>query len=163
MSDWKKTLAAVAPTLATALGGPLAGAATQAIGAALLGKDRVFDEDMISQAITGANPNQLVDLKKADNDFKLKTKELNIDDRKSARKLAVDTSILPQVLLSTIYTVGYFMLMFELISGGITIAPEMAAPFNILLGIMTAAQAQIMNFWFGSSSGSKEKTSKLAK
>jgi len=163
MSNWKATLAAVAPTLAMALGGPLAGAAVQVIGSALLGEGRTFDEDMISQAIMGANPDQLVALKNADNDFEVKIKELNIQDRNSARKLAVDTSILPQVTLSVIYTVGYFMLMFELIGGGITVSPEMSAPFNILLGIMTAAQAQIMNFWFGSSSGSKEKTRKLSK
>lgn len=163
MSNWKATLAAVAPTLAMALGGPLAGAAVQVIGSALLGEGRTFDEDMISQAVMGANPDQLVALKNADNDFEVKIKELNIQDRNSARKLAVDTSIIPQVLLSIIYTVGYFMLMFELIGGGITVSDEMAAPFNILLGIMTAAQAQIMNFWFGSSSGSKEKTRKLSK
>ncbi len=163
MSNWKATLAAVAPALATALGGPLAGAATQVIGSALLGEGRSFDEVMIAEAIIGASPDQLVALKNADNDFKIKVKKLNVEDRNSARKLAIDTSIFPQVLLSTIYTVGYFMLMFELISGGITVSPEMAAPFNILLGIMTAAQAQIMNFWFGSSSGSKEKTSKLSK
>jgi hypothetical protein len=36
--DWKKIVGAVAPTLATALGGPLAGMAAAAVSDALLGK-----------------------------------------------------------------------------------------------------------------------------
>jgi hypothetical protein len=75
--------------------------------------------------------------------------------------MAIDTTILPQVSLSIIYTLGYFYLIYGLGSGTITIPESVAQPFNILLGIMTAAQAQIMNFWFGSSSGSKQKTNKL--
>jgi hypothetical protein len=57
MSNWKQTLMAVAPTLATALGGPLAGAAVGVIGKALLGDD--FDGD-IESAVSGATPEQLI-------------------------------------------------------------------------------------------------------
>jgi hypothetical protein len=52
--------------------------------------------------------------------------------------------------------------MAALLSGQVIIPPDIKDMVMTLLGIMTAAQAQIMNFWFGSSSGSKEKTSKLA-
>jgi hypothetical protein len=161
MSNWKQTLAAVAPTLAAALGGPLAGAAVNVIGKALLGEDRAFDEDMVSQAVLGANPDQLLALKNADNDFNVQMKKLDVENTKSARKFAVDTSIMPQVFLSIVYTVGYFLLVYALMSGEITIEPSIMPMVTTLLGVMTAAQAQIMNFWFGSSSGSKEKTSKL--
>lgn len=160
MSNWKETLAAVAPTLATALGGPLAGAAVGVIGKALLGNAAASMEE-VALAVSGATPEQLISIQNADKDFVVQMKKLNVEDRKDARKFALNTSILPQVILSVIYTAGYFYLIYGLGSGSITIPANVEQPFNILLGIMTAAQAQIMNFWFGSSSGSKEKTSKL--
>lgn len=161
MSNWKQTLAAVAPTLAAAIGGPLAGAAVNVIGQALLGKEGAFDEAMISQAVLSATPDQLLALKSADGDFRVQMKKLDIQDRQSARKLAIDTSIFPQITLSSIYTVGYFWLMFMLISGDVTIPNDISGMVMALIGVMTAAQAQIMNFWFGSSSGSKEKTKQM--
>jgi len=160
MSNWKATLAAVAPTLAMALGGPLAGAAVGVIGKALLGNDAASMDD-VAAAIAGATPEQLLSIKVADKEFDVKLKELDVKNTEGARQLAINTSILPQIILSVIYTGGYFYLIYGLGSGEITIPKNVEQPFNILLGIMTAAQAQIMNFWFGSSSGSKEKTSKL--
>lgn len=160
MSSWKETLSAVAPMLATALGGPLAGAAVGAIGKALLGDENASMDD-IAAAVAGASPEQLLALKTADKQFDLETKKLNIEDRKSARKFAIDTSIFPQVILSIIYTVGYFGLMIMLISGDVIIPDNISGMVMTLIGVMTAAQAQIMNFWFGSSSGSKEKTRKM--
>jgi hypothetical protein len=41
------------------------------------------------------------------------------------------------------------------------VAESINSEFNMVLGVLTAGQVQIMNFWFGSSSGSKDKTSKL--
>ena len=160
MSDWKRTLMAVAPTLATAIGGPLAGAAVNVIGRALLG-DGEYDESQVSQAIMGATPDQLVALKQVDNDFKVKMKGFDIKDRSDARDMAVKTSILPQVILSALYTLGYFVLLFSFISGDVVIDEGVKSEFNMILGVLTAGQIQIMNFWFGSSSGSKEKTGKL--
>lgn len=159
-SDWKEVLAAVAPTLATALGGPLAGTAVAIIGRKLLGKDDATEDD-IAAALQGADPVELLKLKDADSQFKKDMKALDVQDRQSARKLAIDTSIAPQVILSVIYTAGYFWLMFMLISGDVTIPDAINGMVMALIGVMTAAQAQIMNFWFGSSSGSKQKTDKL--
>jgi len=159
--NWKQTLAAVAPSLAGAIGGPLAFSAVKRIGQVLIGDEFDGDESDIETAIMGASPEQLLALKNADNTFKVQMKKLDVGNTQGARKLAIDTSILPQVALSIIYTLGYFYLIYGLGSGEITIPEKVAQPFNILLGIMTGAQAQIMNFWFGSSSGSKEKTSKL--
>ncbi len=161
MSDWKKTLAAVAPILATALGGPFAGSAVNVIGKALLGRDGSFTTEMISQAVISATPEQLQALNNADNDFKAKMKGLNVEDRKSARGFAINTTILPQVVLSVIYTIGYFGLIYNLMTGEIVIPEDIIMMVMPLIGIMTGAQTQILNFWFGSSSGSKEKTQKL--
>jgi len=161
-SDWKTIVSTVAPTMAAALGGPFAGVAMNAICSALLGKEVTnADESVLADAVLTANPTTLVKLKKADQDFKLKMQQLDVEDRKSARDLAKVMGMAPQVTLSVIYTLGYFYLIYGLGSGTISIPENVEQQFTILLGIMTAAQAQIMNFWFGSSSGSKAKTNKL--
>jgi hypothetical protein len=160
MSDWKETLAAVAPALAMALGGPLAGAAVGVIGDQLLGNKSASIED-IAIAISGADPTQLLALKNANKQFAIDEKKLNVEDRKNARKFSMDTSILPQVILSIVYTVGYFSLMYGLFKGTLTIPDNIHDLAVSLIGIMTLAQGQILNFWFGSSSGSKQKTNKL--
>lgn len=161
MSNWKETLAAVAPTLASALGGPLAGSVVSVIGNKLLGVEDAT-ESQIAEAIKKASPEQLVALQKINNQYEIDMKSLDVQNTEGARNLAIKTSMAPQVTLSTIYTVGYFGLMAALLSGKVSIPVDIDDMVMTLLGIMTAAQAQIMNFWFGSSSGSKEKTNKLA-
>ena len=69
--DWKSTLSAIAPTIATALGGPLAGAATKFLASELLGDESASIES-IESAILNASPEQLASIKKLDNDFKIK-------------------------------------------------------------------------------------------
>jgi hypothetical protein len=160
MSDWREVLAAVAPTLATALGGPLAGTAVAIIGRKLLGKDNASETE-IEMALSVADPTELLKLKEADNQFKIDMKALDVENTQGARKLAIDTGIAPQVILSSIYTGGYFWLMGSLIGGEVVIAQDIQSLVFPLIGVMSAAQIQIMNFWFGSSSGSKEKTKKL--
>ncbi len=161
MSNWKETLAAVAPTLASALGGPLAGSVVSVIGNKLLGVEDAT-ESQIADAIKKASPEQLVALQEINNQYEIDMKSLDVKNTEGARNLAIKTSIAPQVTLSTIYTIGYFGLMAALLSGKVSIPIDIKDMVMTLLGIMTAAQAQIMNFWFGSSSGSKEKTNKLA-
>ena len=160
--DWKKIVGTVAPGIATALGGPLAGLAVKALGGAL-GLGEGASEDAVAAAVTGANPDQLLAIKQADQAFKVKMRELGVDltkieaaDRASARELA-KANMWPQIVLSTVYTVGYFMMMYLFMTGNVEVATNLKAEFNIVLGVMTAAQTMIMQFWFGSSSGSKEK------
>ena len=159
--DWKKTLAAVAPALATALGGPLAGMAVK-IAADSLGIES--NEDALAEIVLSGNPDALLKLKEADHLFKIELKRLDIElekidkeDRESARELS-KVNMLPQIILSTLYTVGYFVVMYQFVTGEIVIPLGNSTAFNILLGVLTAAQTQIMNFWFGSSHGSKQKT-----
>lgn len=164
--DWKKIVGSLAPTLATALGGPMYGTAVKFLSTQLLGKDNA-KENEIEAAILGATPDQLAKLREIDNDFAAKMRELDIDvyrleieDRASARKL-FEINIWPQIILTTIFTVGYFALMFCLFGGSFQITESIRDMCNILLGVMTAGVIKILDFWFGSSSGSKEKTAKL--
>ncbi len=157
MSDWKSTLAAIAPGIATALGGPLAGMAVN-VATSALGIEPT--EAALEAAVTNGNPDALLKLKEAENRFKLEEKRLGVQDRDSARGLAKAKGVLPQVILSTVYTIGYFWLMKVLIVDGVEIAESVEPLVLGLIGVMSAAQVQIMNFWFGSSAGSKAKDSK---
>lgn len=160
--DWKKIVGTVAPGIATALGGPLAGLAVKAIGGAL-GLGEGASEEAVAAAVTGANPDQLLALRQADQAFKIKMRELGVDleriaaaDRDSARQLA-KVNLWPHIILSAVYTVGYFMMLYLFMTGSVEISSSLKTEFSIVLGVMTAAQTMIMQFWFGSSSGSKEK------
>lgn len=163
--DWKTTLAKVAPGIATALGGPLAGVA---VSMATKGLGLVDgDEGALASAVASGDPNILVKLKEIERDFQIELKrmdismrELEVQDRDSARTLAIKTTVTPQVVLSTVYTVGYFGMVYMLFTGQVEIPVEQADLAKSMIAIMTAAQLQIMNFWFGSSAGSKAKDKK---
>lgn len=160
--DWKKIVGTVAPGIATALGGPLAGLAVKALGGAL-GLGEGASEEAVAVAVSGANPDQLLAIKQADHGFKIKMRELGVDleriaaaDRASAREVA-KVNMWPHIVLSAVYTVGYFMMLYFFMTGSVEISSSLKTEFSIVLGVMTAAQTMIMQFWFGSSSGSKEK------
>lgn len=166
MADWKDIIAGVAPTIATAIGGPLAGAAVKFLGGELLG-DEGAGEAKLEEFILGANPESLERLRNADNDFKVKMRELDIDvielsvsNTKSAREMA-KVNMWPQILLSVLFVVGYFAILIMMFVDFISPSEAMKDPLLILLGVMTREMPTIMQFWFGSSFGSKRKTEKL--
>ena len=165
MADWKSILGAVAPTLATALGGPLAGMAVGAISKAVLGKD-TGTEGEIAEILSAGNPEVLAKLKEVDNNFKLQMKKLDIDldamavaDRDSARKRETETKDPTTRRLAYLYTFLYFLVLWAVWK--FPIPPESKDLLMILLGVLTGAQVQILNYYFGSSSGSSKKDSTL--
>lgn len=163
--SWKKIVGNLAPTIATALGGPLAGTATKFIASELLGNESATEKD-VEAFISNANPDQLAKLRQIDNDFSIKMAELDIDvfelevkDRDSARSLA-KVNMLPQIVLSALFILGYFAIVGILFSGAVIIDESIRDMSNILLGVLTANIPSIMSFWFGSSHGSKTKVTK---
>ena len=85
--DWKSIVRTVAPTLATALGGPLAGAAVQALSVALLGRPDGTEQE-VAEAVLVGGTDALLKVKQAEADFAVKMRELDIRDLASARELA---------------------------------------------------------------------------
>lgn len=160
---WKDIVASVAPVLGTALGGPFGGMAAKFLSGKLTGKEDT-PEDELETLVTNANPDLLYKIKELDADFKvemerlgLKKEQLVVEDRKDARKLfSVDKR--PQIILSGVFVIGYFILVYALITGGFTVDPSQTALVATLIGVLTAGVSNIMQFWFGSSSGSKDKT-----
>ena len=161
----KSILGAVAPALATALGGPLAGMAVEAISVGLLGKPG-GDMKEIATAVTAGGPDALAKLKQIDADFEIKMASLGVDlekisqaDRASAREREGATHDPTVRVLAYSYTFLYFLVLWGVWK--YPIDPNVNDLLMILLGVLTAAQTQILNYYFGSSSGSSAKTAML--
>lgn len=168
--DWKKVVSGVAPALATALGGPLAGTAVNFIAKELLGDEKAT-VDQISEAVLSASPETLVRLQEINKSFELHMKGLNVDlealavdDRKSARDMAVHADIvnmLPHILLSAVFIGGYFWLLQLLFSGEVQLQENVRDMANILLGVLTAGIPMILRFWFGGSPGDERNMDRI--
>ncbi len=163
--DWFVKLAPVAASL---LGGPLAGLAVSAIGDALGLKDAT--KEKITEVLQSGTmtPEQLAALKTAEANLKIKLKELDIkaeeiaaQDRDSARKMQIQNrSWIPAVL--TVLTVGGF---FWLLIGSAMGTFQLTGSdiMMLLLGVLARETAGVYAYWFGSSSGSAQKTELLKK
>lgn len=159
--DWLKQ---IAPTIATALGGPLAGLAVSAISKAV-----GVDEDKVTDLISSnkMTPEQIaqvkiaeIELKKQENELGLNFEALAVDDRKSAREMQAATrSIVPPALAGAI-TLGFFgilsMLLFGQVDGN-------NPTILMMLGSLSTAWTGIIAYYFGSSAGSQAKTELLSK
>lgn len=163
----KKVVRTVAPAIGTALGGPLGGTAVKYLADKFLGNPDATEAE-VAEALAGASPEQLIRLKELDSDFAKHMASIGVDleriayeDRASARDLA-KVNNWPHILLSAIYTSGYFWLLWLFCTGQVHVSDSQTALFASIVGVLTAAQIQIMNFWFGSSSGSKVKDVHLA-
>ena len=161
--SWKDTLAAIAPTIATALGGPLAGAATKFLASELLGDENASIES-IEAAVIGASPEALANLKQLDADFKLGMKKLDVDifalevsSSDSARSNHKDSNtpaILVYMLTALIATVVYFLFTD-------TVPESNENTLYMLLGSLTTAWLQSVSYWTGTTRSSAEKTKLL--
>ena len=153
----------VAPTIASAVGGPLAGMATRAISEALLGKPDGSEQEL-AEAAAKATPEQLLALKQAENEFAVKMRELDIDlerianeDRNSARHREIQTKDWTPRVLAGLITSGYFGALFYMLVNGLPQHGGSEAML-VMLGTLGTAWGGIVAYYFGSSAGSKEKT-----
>jgi len=147
----KNIVGAVAPTLGTALGGPMGGMAANMI-AEVLGVPNT--PKAIETAIQQATPEQMLELKKAENDFQFQMKELEVDvfklevdDGKDARnKFSKDWT----ARIMGIAVVGGFMGYIFLV----TLQPpeqNSEALINLVLGYLGGLASAVISFYFGAS------------
>ena len=159
--EWLKQ---IAPTIATALGGPLAGMAVSAISKAV-GVDEDKVQDLISS--NKMTPDQIaqvklaeIELKRQENELGLNFESLAVDDRKSAREMQATTrSIVPPVL-AAIVTLGFFGIMVMMLLGKVD---SNNPAILMMLGPLGTAWTGIIAYYFGSSAGSQAKTDLLSK
>ena len=148
----------IAPTIATCLGGPLAGLATAALSK-LFGVSGDQVQSMINDNKLSADQIALVQqeeikFKEQTQALGLNFEQLAVQDRASARDMQSQTkSIIPPVLAVGV-TIGFFGILFGLMIG--TVDPANQA-LMIMLGSLGTAWVSIIAFYFGSSSGSQAK------
>ena len=164
--DWKSIVGTVAPALAMALGGPLAGSAVKLIAGAVLG-DEAAGEAEVARAVAGMTPEQLAALKSADHDFAVKMRELDIDldriaagDRVSARRMQSDTRSWVPGALAMLITAGFFGVLAWMLGHGLPSGGGSEAML-VMLGALGTAWGAVVNFYYGSSAGSERKTAML--
>lgn len=155
--DWLKQ---VAPTIATALGGPLAGMAVSAISKAI-GVDPEKVNDLISDnKLTAEQVAQIkiaeIELQKQAQELGLNFEKLAVDDRKSAREMQTSTRSLVPPLLAAAVTVGFFAILGGMMFGKMSVADNTA--LTMMLGSLGTAWTGIIAYYFGSSAGSAQKT-----
>lgn len=147
----------VAPGLATALGGPLAGAAVSAIAGKFGVEDTV---EAVTNALQTASPEQMSKLQ----DIDIKKLELHNAEMDSARKAHMAIATNPDAhilekLTMPILALGTVTLAFTLI-GVLMFINIPDSQENIIifaLGFISSAATQVLSFYFGSSQGSKDK------
>lgn len=154
-------IGSVAPTIATALGGPVAGLAVKAISNALFGHEGATKDDIMT-ALANPTGDQLAALKKIDSDFAVQMKALDIDleriaagDRASARDMQKETKDWIPRALAVSVTVGFFAILIYMLIYGLPTTGNEA--LLLLLGALQTAWGGIIAFYFGSSSGSQKK------
>lgn len=156
----KDILGAVAPTIGTALGGPMGGLAGKMLAEAL-GVE--YDEKAIGEAITNATPEQLAQIKKIESDFKVQMKQLDVDidrihanDRDSARKREIATGDMVPAVLAIMTLVSFFAYI-----AAVTFVPAARGAdigfINIAVGWLGGTASTVVAYYFGSSSGSDKK------
>jgi hypothetical protein len=150
-----KTLGTVAPMLATAVGGPLAGAATSAIVNAL-GLPADTPAETAAAAVVGATPDQLIALKKADQEFAEKMRQLEIDhdmlsfdDRASARSREIAVKDHAPMMLAGGITLGFFTLLALMMFHDLP--KDNQNVLNIMLGSLGAGFTMVLSYYYGAS------------
>ena len=159
--DWLKQ---IAPTIATALGGPLAGMAVSAISKAI-GVDPDKVGDLISSNKLSADQIAQVkiaeiELQKQAQELGLNFEKLEVEDRKSARDMqSITKSIMPPLLAGAV-TIGFFSIMVMMFFNKID---DSNPAILMMLGSLGTAWTGIIAYYFGSSAGSQAKTDLLSK
>lgn len=160
--EWLKQ---IAPTIATALGGPLAGMAVSAVSKAI-GVEPEKVGDLISNNKLDAE--QIAQIKIAEIELQRQAQELGlnfeklaVDDRKSAREMQAATRSWVPPLLAGSVTVGFFAILGGMMFGKMSVADNTA--LTMMLGSLGTAWTGIIAYYFGSSAGSQAKTELLSK
>jgi len=159
--EWLKQ---IAPTIATAMGGPLAGMAVSAISKAIgvdedkvsdLIKDNKLTADQIAQVKVAE-----IELQKQAQELGLNFAKLEVDDRKSARDMQMATRSWIPPLLAAAVTTGFFGILSMMLLGKVD---SNNPAILMMLGSLGTAWTGIIAYYFGSSAGSQAKTEMLGK
>jgi hypothetical protein len=163
---FKQIVGTLAPTVATALGGPFAGAAVGAL-------EKVFgvtggDPQAIEKAVLNASPDDLAKVKIAEIDFQKTLSQLGVErdalayaDTSNARAREVAVKDWIPGLLAMLLVGGFFAVLAYLIAIGKP--KEGGDALLVLLGSLGSGFTAVIAYYYGSSAGSAAKTDALQK
>jgi len=167
--DWTSVLKSIAPTVATALLGPLGGVAVSALGN-VLGVSEAT-QDKIANVIQSASltPEQIGELKKLELEYQNNEKErgfkyadLAFQDRDSARKANVAGGTQKHLfwLSVLLLTISLGCELSVLFIG----YPAKTDPLVLgrVLGLMDTIAMLVLGYWYGTTNGSAQKFELLA-
>lgn len=158
-----EAVAEAAPTIAGALGGPLAGAAVEALRRAVLGDAADTGDRSLPDLLLAADPETLLAVRRAELDFKRALSDAQVEaqriaagDRASARARQVSLRDATPAVLGGAVIAGFFGVLCVMLWREL---PAHAAPtFSIMLGALSTMTGAVVNYYFGSSASSREKT-----
>jgi hypothetical protein len=153
---FKNLLSAVAPTIGTALGGPMGGMAAKMLSETLGVPN---NQKSIEQAMQTASPEELAKIKKAELEFEAEMKKLDVDvfaleaqEKQDARKhFSKDWT----ARIIGVAVIGGFLGYIFLV----TLQPpeqNSEALINLVLGYLGGLASAIISFYFGASNSSKD-------
>ena len=151
-------LAQIAPTLATALGGPLAGLAVTAISK-VIGvlpeevKDVIDNGKLTAEQIALIRQEE-IRFKQQALEMGLNFEKLDVADRTSAREMQTATRSRTPDILSGVITIGFFGILIAMLMG---YPSKDSQPLLIMLGSLGTAWISVVAFWFGSTNSSQKK------
>lgn len=156
-------LGSLAPNIASMIGGPMAGMAVAELGKALgLTPEEAKDPTKIVAAVNNMTPETAAAMQKADNEFKIRMKELDLDpekiaaaDRANARQMQIQTKDTTPKIIAAAVIVGFFSL-----AGILSFIEVPVANHDILvalMGVLAAGVNSVLQYYFGSSSSSRAK------
>ena len=144
------------PTIGNLLGGPLGGAAVEAVGKALGMSEATTDK--VQRALTSGNltAEQIAALQAADMQLKTRMAELGIDaeklaaeDRASARAMQTATHSWVPSALACAVTLGFFGILIGLLTGDLKLWES--TTLSLLIGSLSTAFSAVLAFYYGAS------------
>jgi hypothetical protein len=152
----------IAPTIATCLGGPLAGLAVTALsklfGVAPDDVKGMIDEGKLSAEQIEAVKVEEIKFKEQTQALGLNFEQLAVEDRKSARSMQSETKSNVPAILSYAITIGFFGILAAIM---LDYAKDNNQPLLIMLGSLGTAWVSVVSFWFGSTNASHVKDDML--
>lgn len=164
--NWKNIIGVIAPTVATALGGPFAGLAVESLGAAF-GMGGATEQEIKSKVESGRlSGDQIVQIRMAEEALKTRMKELDIQeqqlyagDRDSARRREEVVQDKTNRNLGYLVVGAFITLVCVTLLGYAKVESVLA---GTLVGYLSAKCEQVLAYYFGSTKSGERKTELLA-
>jgi hypothetical protein len=179
--DLKTALSSIAPTIATMLGGPLAGTAVAALEGAF-GLAPGSGQDAITKVVqTGMTPDTIaavraadqkhaeimaqqgIDLQKLNADHEAAMASIDAGDRDSARKREMSVRGYTTPALAWLVVGASMALGTGVVMGYVTKDPSQATIVGTVIGYVFNEAKTVLSYYFGSSASSDRKTELMAK